>query len=53
MTKQDTQGRMDWDISMESAAVRANQYAAGTLRTPPPPPPPPPALAEVVRPGSA
>lgn len=37
--KQDAEGRVDWDISVDSTTVRAHQHAAGAPRTPPPPSP--------------
>ncbi|MEZ7124704.1 IS5 family transposase [Nonomuraea sp. AD125B] len=33
--QQDAEGRLDWDISVDSTTVRAHQHAAGAPRTPP------------------
>lgn len=33
----DAAGQIDWDISVDSTAMRAHQHAAGARRTPPPP----------------
>jgi transposase len=33
----DAEGEIDWDISVDSTAVRAHQHAAGALQAPPPP----------------
>lgn len=38
--EQDAEGRVDWDIAVDSTTVRAHQHAAGAPRTPPPPPAP-------------
>jgi hypothetical protein len=35
--EQDAEGRVDWDISVDSTTIRAHQHAAGAPRTPPPP----------------
>lgn len=35
--EQDAEGRVDWDISVDSTTVRAHQHAADAPRTPPPP----------------
>ncbi|NBE98110.1 transposase [Nonomuraea sp. KC401] len=40
-TGQDAEGRVDWDIAVDSTTVRAHQHAAGAPRTPPSPPPVP------------
>ncbi len=32
---EDAAGRIDWDVSVDSTAVRAHQHAAGARRTPP------------------
>ncbi|MFG1962361.1 IS5 family transposase [Nonomuraea sp. NPDC049028] len=40
-TEQDGEGRVDWDISVDSTTVRAHQHAAGAPRTPPPASPSP------------
>ncbi|MFI8951429.1 IS5 family transposase [Streptomyces sp. NPDC053750] len=32
---EDAAGRVDWDVSVDSTAVRAHQHAAGARRTPP------------------
>ncbi|MFB9399118.1 IS5 family transposase, partial [Streptomyces echinatus] len=32
---QDAVGRIDWDVSVDSTAVRAHQHAAGARETPP------------------
>jgi transposase len=37
--EQDAEGRLNWDIAVDSTTVRAHQHAAGAPRTPPPPPP--------------
>ena len=33
--EQDAEGRVDWDIAVDSTTVRAHQHAAGAPRTPP------------------
>ena len=33
----DAAGEIDWDVSVESSAVRAHQHAAGAPKAPPPP----------------
>jgi transposase len=38
--EQDAEGRVDWDISVDSTTVRAHQHAAGAPRATPPTPPP-------------
>ncbi|GAA4952308.1 transposase [Nonomuraea thailandensis] len=37
---QDAEGRLDWDIAVDSTTVRAHQHAAGAPRGPFPPPAP-------------
>ncbi|WP_443049310.1 IS5 family transposase [Streptomyces sp. NBC_00316] len=32
---EDTEGRIDWDVSVDSTAVRAHQHAAGARKAPP------------------
>jgi hypothetical protein len=32
---EDAAGRIDWDVSVDSTAVRAHQYAAGARKAPP------------------
>lgn len=34
-TAEDAAGRIDWDVSVDSTAVRAHQHAAGARKTPP------------------
>jgi len=36
---EDTAGRIDWDVSVDSTAVRAHQHAAGARKAPPTAPP--------------
>ncbi len=36
---EDAAGRVDWDVSVDSTAVRAHQHAASARHTPPPAPP--------------
>lgn len=32
---EDAEGRIDWDVSVDSTAVRAHQHAAGARKAPP------------------
>lgn len=32
---EDAEGRIDWDVSVDSSAVRAHQHAAGARKAPP------------------
>lgn len=51
--EQDAEGRIDWDISVDSTTVRAHQHAAGAPPTPPSPAPPFPPTASGQQKGEA